>query len=50
VEASISQGAAKLDCVTVWFFTWNSKVTVSPGCAVIFEGWKVKGPPPTMIL
>jgi hypothetical protein len=50
VEASFRQGAAKLDWVAVWFFWWNSKVIVSPGCAVIFAGWKVKELPPTMIL
>ena len=41
---------AKLDCMMVWFFWWNSKVMVSPGCAVIFVGWKVKLLPLTIIL
>ena len=50
LEASIWQGLAKLDCVTVWFFWWNSKVMVSPGCAVIFEGSKTRVVPPTMTL
>jgi hypothetical protein len=50
LEESIWQGLAKLDCVTVWFFWWNSKVMVSPGCAVIFEGSKVRAVPPTMTL
>jgi hypothetical protein len=50
LEESIWQGLAKLDCVTVWFFWWNSKVMVSPGCAVTFEGSKVRVVPPTMIL
>jgi len=36
--------------VTVWFFWRNSKVTVSPGCAVIFGGWKIRLVPPTMTL
>jgi hypothetical protein len=49
-RASFWQGAAKLDCVTLWFFWWNSNVMVSPGCAVILGGWKVKVAPPTMIL
>lgn len=31
VVASFWHGAAKLDCVTVWFFWWNSNVTVCPG-------------------
>jgi hypothetical protein len=32
------QGAAKDDWVTVWFFDWNSKVTVSPTAAVTWLG------------
>jgi hypothetical protein len=54
VSAIGRQGASKVDCVTVWFFWWNSKVMVSPGCAVIFEGRKVRivalFGPPTKIL
>ena len=45
------QGLAKVDWVAVWFFTWNSKVTVSPGWAVRLFGWKVRTPvPPTITL
>jgi hypothetical protein len=51
VDESIWQGAAKLDWVAVWFFTWNSNVIVSPGWAVMFAGWKVRPPvPPTITL
>jgi len=32
------QGAAKVDCVTVWFFEANTKVTISPAAAVILLG------------
>lgn len=43
------QGVAKVDWVAVWFFTWNSKVTVSPGWAVTVFGWKARTPvPPTI--
>jgi len=33
-----TQGLAKFDCVTVWFFCLKLNVTVSPGMAVIFAG------------
>jgi len=38
VNVNALQGSAKVDCVAVWFFAWNSNVTVSPACAVMFEG------------
>jgi hypothetical protein len=50
LEESFWQGLAKLDCVAVWFFWWNSKVMVSPGCVVIFEGSNNRPVPPTMTL
>lgn len=31
-------GVAKEDWVTVWFFTWNWKVMVSPTLAEMFDG------------
>ena len=42
VEVRERQGALKEDCVTVWFFTMNWKVIVSPTCAVILEGEKTR--------
>lgn len=38
------QGLAKVDWVAVWFFGWNSKVTVSPGRAATVFGWNVRVP------
>lgn len=46
-SASFSHGASNEDCVAVWFFTMNWKVTVSPGCAVMFEGLYTRSAPPT---
>ena len=46
-----SHGLRKFDWVTVWFFWWNSKVTVSPMDAVIFGGLYARSPlAPTVIL
>jgi hypothetical protein len=48
VEAKDLHGLAKVDCVTVWFFCWNWKVTVSPALAVMLLGVKKSFPvPPT---
>jgi hypothetical protein len=44
VSARGWQGAPKLDCVAVWFFDRNSKVTVSPIPAVILGGLKANFP------
>lgn len=38
--ASGWHGAAKDDCVTVWFFGLKTNVTVSPGVAVTVFGLK----------
>jgi hypothetical protein len=48
VEDKDLHGLAKEDCVTVWFFCWNWKVTVSPAFAVMLLGVKKSFPvPPT---
>jgi len=50
VDVSDRQGLSKVDCVAVWFFCRNRKVTVSPICAVMFEGSKISFPgPPTVM-
>jgi len=51
VEDKARHGVSNELAVTVWFFWWNSKVTVSPICAVMFDGLyaRMLGPP-TMIL
>jgi len=44
-------GLAKELAVTVWFFSWNSKVTVSPTWAMMLDGVKARVPtPPTITL
>jgi len=45
------QGAAKVDCVTVWFFATNTKLMVSFTLAVMLFGLYVRVPlAPTMIM
>lgn len=41
-------GAAKVDCVTVWFLAANWKLTTSPTAAVMLEGENFKPPWPTI--
>jgi hypothetical protein len=46
--ASGWHGAAKDDCVTVWFFGEKTNSTVSPGWAVTVFGLKASAPAPTV--
>jgi hypothetical protein len=41
-------GAAKVDCVTVWFLGMKVNSRVSPGFAVTDEGLNWRPPPPTV--
>lgn len=49
VCVSGTHGCANVLCVAVWFFCWNTNVTVSPTWAVMFDGLKktLFGPPTT---
>jgi hypothetical protein len=46
--AILVQGAANVDCVTVWFFGLKTNVTVSPAAAVTDGGVNVRPDWPTM--
>jgi len=41
----MEHGLAKVDWVTLWFFDWNWKDTVSPCAAVMLGGEKASSPP-----
>jgi len=44
------QGAANVDCVTVWFLGEKTNETVSPTVALMLDGLNTRPPEPTVTL